>query len=150
MDGQDGGGRLLEAALAENRASFVAALASGDAKAAAAVYAGNAKLLAPSAELLRGSEAIEAFWRAGLEAGIRAAELEAVELDQHDGLAYEIGRYALRLEPAEGGTVVDRGKYLLVHERQEDGTWRWAVEMFNPDSSPAAARVDEAGKGARR
>ena len=143
-------GRLLDEARAANRASFVAALAGGDAKAAAAVYAGNAKLLAPSAELVRGSEAIEGFWRAGLEAGVRAAELEAVEFDQHDGLAYEIGRYALQLEPAEGGTVVDRGNYLLVHERQEDGSWRWAVEMFNPDSTPAAAGVDEARKGAGR
>ena len=148
MDVQDRDGPPLDKALAENRASFVAALAGGDAKAAAAVYAANARLLAPSAELLRGSEAIEAFWRAGLEAGIRSAELEAVELDRRESLAYEIGRYALRLEPAEGGTVVDRGNYLLVHERQGDGSWRWAVEMFNPDSSPAAAGVDEAGKGA--
>ena len=150
MDAQDGDGRPLDEALSENRASFVAALADGDAKAAAAVYAANARLLAPSAELLRGSEAIEAFWRAGLEAGITSAELEEVELDQHEGLAYEIGRYAVQLEPAEGGTVVDRGNYLLVHERQEDGSWRWAVEMFNPDSSPAAAGVDKAGKGAGR
>ena len=138
MDAQEGEGRPLDEALAENRASFVAALAGGDAKAAAAVYAANARLLAPSAELLRGSEAIEAFWRAGLEAGIKAAELEAVELDRHEGIAYEIGRYALQLEPAEGGTIVDRGNYLLVHERQLDGSWRWVVEMFNPDVPPAA------------
>ena len=150
MDGQGVDGQLLDEALAENRASFVAALAGGDAKAAAAVYAGNARLLAPSAELVRGSEAIEAFWRAGLEAGIRAAELRAVELDRHDGLAYEIGRYALQLEPAEGGTVVDRGNYLLVHERQEDGSWRWAVEMFNPDAPPATTGDHDAGKGAGR
>jgi len=133
VDAQDGDGRPLDEALAENRASFVAALAGGDAKGAAAVYARNARLLAPSAELLRGSEAIEAFWRAGLESGIRAAELEAVQL-----------------EPAEGGTVVDRGKYLLVHERQEDGSWRWAVEMFNPDAPAATASDNNAVEGARR
>ena len=150
MDERRHSSPVLDESFATTRAAFVAALRSGDAKAAAAVYAGNARLLAPSAELLRGREAIEAFWRAGIEAGIAAAELEAVELDRHDGLAYEIGRYTLRLEPAEGGTVVDRGNYLLVHERQEDGSWRWAVEMFNRDSSPAAAGVDEARKGAGR
>ena len=141
---------LLDESFATTRAAFVAALGSGDAKAAAAVYSGNARLLAPSAELLLGSEAIEAFWRAGIEAGISGVELNSFELEYNDSLAYEIGRYALQLEPAEGGTVVDRGKYLLVHERQEDGTWRWAVEMFNPDSPPAAAGVDKAGKGAGR
>jgi len=28
---------------------------------------------------------------------------------------------------------------LLVHERQEDGSWRWAVETFNPDTPPESA-----------
>jgi ketosteroid isomerase-like protein len=150
MDERRHGSPVLDESFATTRAAFVAALRSGDAKAATAVYAGNARLLAPSAELLRGSEAIEAFWRAGIEAGISGVELNSFELEYNDGLAYEIGRYALQLEPAEGGTVVDRGNYLLVHERQEDGSWRWAVEMFNPDSSPAAASVDETGKGAGR
>jgi hypothetical protein len=26
---------------------------------------------------------------------------------------------------------------VLVHERQADGSWRWAVEMFNSDVPPA-------------
>ena len=141
---------VLEETFAATRDAFVAALESGNAQAAADVYADDARLLAPSAELLQGREAIEAFWRAGLEAGISEVELESLDLERRDSLAYEIGRYALQLEPAEGGTVVDRGNYLLVHERQGDGSWRWAVEMFNPDSSPAAAGVDEAGKGAGR
>jgi hypothetical protein len=93
----------------------------------------------PPAELIEGREAIEAFWQAGLEAGVSEVEFEALELERQDGLAYEIGRYSLRLEPADGGTVVDRGKYVLVHERQEDGSWQWAVEMFNPEAPPARA-----------
>jgi uncharacterized protein (TIGR02246 family) len=122
------------------RTTFIAALRSGDAAAASALYADDARLIAPSAELIRGRAAIEAFWRAGLDTGVSEVELESLELGIKDGLAYEIGRYALTLEPADGGQVVDRGKYLLVHERQEDGVWRWAVEMFNPDAGPAFAR----------
>ena len=139
-----------DGAIGASRAAFAAALRGGDAAAAAAVYSDDARLLPPSARPLKGREAITAFWRAGVEAGISDVELDALELERVDGLAYEIGRYALQLEPAEGGTVVDRGNYLVVHERQEDGSWRWAVEMFNPDSTPAAAGVDEAGKGAGR
>jgi ketosteroid isomerase-like protein len=127
----------VEGAIAETRAAFAAALRRGDARAASAVYADEATLLPPSAELMHGRPAIEAFWQAGVEAGISEVELEALELERRDGLAYEIGRYALWLEPAEGGTVVDRGKYVLVHERQADGSWQWAVEMFNPDAPPA-------------
>jgi uncharacterized protein (TIGR02246 family) len=137
MEEQRQRGSLLDEALADSRAAFVAALTDGDAKAASAVYADDARLLAPAAELLQGREAIEAFWSAGLDAGVSGVELEALEVERDGRFAYEIGRYALRLKLAEGGTVVDRGKYVLVHERQEDGSWRWAVEMFNPDVPPA-------------
>jgi ketosteroid isomerase-like protein len=120
-----------QASIAEARATFVAALSSGDAAAVARLYADNAKLLAPSAELFEGRGSIEAFWRAGVEAGLRGLELDAIELDGGGSVAYEIGSYSLRLE-AEEGAIVDRGRYLLVHERQDDGAWLRAVEMFNP------------------
>ena len=96
-------------------------------------------MLPPSALPLKGREAITAFWRAGVEAGISDVRLDALELERVDGFAYEIGRYALRLQPPDGGTVVDRGSYVLVHARQTDGSWRRAVEMFSPDAQPATA-----------
>jgi uncharacterized protein (TIGR02246 family) len=125
-----------DAEIVQARATFVGALNDGDAHAAAAVYAPDARLLAPSAELLKGRGAIEAFWATGVAAGISNIELDVVELERRDGFAYEIGRYAIRLRPAEGGTVVEHGKYLLLHTRQADGSWRRAVEMFNPDAPP--------------
>lgn len=138
MDGQS---RIRDHddAIGAMRAAFVAALREGDAAAAAAVYSDDASLLPPSAEPLKGREAIAAFWRAGVDAGISDVELDALELERVDGLAYEIGRYALRLQPAGGATVVDRGSYVLVHARQTDGSWRRAVEMFSPKAPPARA-----------
>lgn len=137
--------------LAENRAAFVAALAGRDAKAAAAVYAEDARLLPPSADLIEGRQAIAAFWRAGLEAGISDVELEPLQVQPYDGVAYEIGRYALWMEPdGEAGPVVDRGKYVLVHERQADGSWRRAVEMFNPDAPPTTRPREEESKWPER
>ena len=124
---------LIRGAIAQTRTAFVAALAVGDAKAASGVYAEKAVLLPPSAELLRGRAAIEAFWRAGLDAGLTEVALETLELAPREWLAYEIGCYALQLTPRDGKPVSDRGKYLLVHEQQADGAWQWAVEMFNPD-----------------
>jgi uncharacterized protein (TIGR02246 family) len=136
-----------DSAIAKARADFVAALQSGDVAAASAVYTDDAQLLAPSAELFQGREAIASFWQAGLQAGIAAVELEELRLERSEGVAWEIGEYALRLEPADGAAVIDRGKYLHVHERQNDGSWRWAVEMFNPDGPPArAARPPEEGE----
>jgi ketosteroid isomerase-like protein len=126
-----------DGAISESRATFVAALRAGDAKGASAVYALDARLLPPSAELMEGRTAIEAFWQAGIDAGLSAVELELLNLEGGERIAYEIGRYALHLRPADGKCVVDRGKYVLVHERQDDGRWRRAVEMFNPDAPPS-------------
>lgn len=138
----DGSSRSTRAdrALAATRAVFADALNHGDAKAVASVYADTARLLAPSAELIEGRDAIEAFWQTGLDAGVAHVELEAAEVHSQDRMAYEIGRYVLRLHPGADGTVVDRGRYVLVLEQAADGSWRRAVEMFNPETPRAGPR----------
>jgi ketosteroid isomerase-like protein len=105
---------------------------------AAAFYTADARLLAPSAELLTGRDAVARFWQAGIEAGVEHIELSCDEIDLEGSgdVAYEIGHYVLRLHPPDGPEVTDRGRYLLVHRRESDGGWRRAVETFNPDGDP--------------
>ena len=94
---------MLALTLAANRATFVSALGRGDADALAALYAADATLLPP------GATPISGVWQAGLNAGIVGLRLEAARLDQDTRLAYELGRYELRLEPAASKPVIDRG-----------------------------------------
>jgi ketosteroid isomerase-like protein len=141
MDVRHGKPDLPGGLIGRARDAFIGALQGGDAKAASASYTANARLLAPSAELFRGRQAIERFWRAGVDTGISEVELETLELVQLAGFAYEIGSYALRLRPADGASVVDRGKYVRVHEQQADGSWLWAVEMFNPRAQSPRKRT---------
>jgi uncharacterized protein (TIGR02246 family) len=129
----------------ESRQEFIAALDRGDAEGVAGLYTEDARLLPPSAEPLRGRAAVRAFWQAGVEAGIDGIELETLEVRPEAGLAYEIGRYVLRLTPQAGAAVVDRGKYLLVHRLEPDGTWRRALEMFHPDQPPSLAPASPLG-----
>jgi ketosteroid isomerase-like protein len=145
MDAPDRG-REIEQAIADSKAVFVAGLKSGDPALASTAYAEDARMLMPSTEPVVGREAIAAYWSAGVEAGISDVELHSLELKGNGGLAYEIGRYSLSLCTDEG-PVVDRGNYVLVHRRQEDGSWLRAVEMFNPDTPPAA--VGERTEGGR-
>jgi ketosteroid isomerase-like protein len=114
------------------RASFVDALRQGDAAVVSSLYTENARLLAPAAPPIRGRRAIERYWQTGLEAGIHDVEFQLVAIEAHGRIAYELGRYALAVD-SDGGGVVDRGDYLFVHEQQDDGSWRWSVEMLNPD-----------------
>ena len=133
-------------ALGERRAVFQAALRGSDVATIAAAYTVDARLLAPSAEVLTGREAITRFWQAGLDAGVDAIELRMTEIsfEADAAIAYEIGRYALLLAVSRGERLVDRGRYLLVYRLEPDGQWRRAVETFNPDVGPTPAPPERA------
>lgn len=130
----------LEHATTAAREAFELALGANRPDQAAALYAEDARLLAPSAEVISGRGAIEAFWRTGLEAGIADIRLEPMDLECRDGAAFEIGRYSLRVVAPGSAPVVDRGNYLVVHRPQADGTWCWAIQSFNPDNPSIAGR----------
>jgi uncharacterized protein (TIGR02246 family) len=119
--------------IAATRAAFIAAIADGDAGSASAVYAPEATLVPPASTRLHGRDAIENFWAAGLKSGVSRVDLAADEVRGDGWLTYELGRYAIELEPADGKRVMERGTYLLIHERDGTGSWRRAIEMFNPD-----------------
>ena len=117
----------------EGGAELAAALARGDASGAAALYCDDGWLLAAAAGLISGRDEIEAFWREGIGFGLSGIELEALDVQVVDGIAIELGRYTLAIRD-----VSDAGKYLVLHRRQPDGTWRRVVDVFNPDDPPSA------------
>ena len=104
----------------------------GDSAAASSVYAANAHLLAPSAGPMVGREEIRSFWQAGIDAGVAEVSLTAAGIEQNDGLAYETGAYVFRVEANDASRVVERGHYVQVYQRQPDGSWQRAVEIFSP------------------
>lgn len=110
-------------------AQFAAALSRGDAPAAAALYAENGKLLTSAADLVEGRQHIEAYWRAGMAIGLSSVALTPLEIEVGIETAIEIGRYELGV----AADVADSGKYVVLHRRQTDGTWRRAVDVFNPE-----------------
>ena len=116
----------------DTSARFVAALGRADTATLAELYTADATLLPPAAAPLSGREAIRRFWQAGIDAGIVAIRLDAARLDLDTWLAYELGGYELRLEPQGSTAIVDRGSYLVVHSRKDDGSWRRRVEIFTP------------------
>jgi hypothetical protein len=47
-------------------------------------------------------------------------------------MAFEFGRYRLHIESPERTALIETGRYVQVHERDTDGSWHKAVEMFTP------------------
>jgi len=119
-------------------AAFAEALCRGDASGAAALYAADGRLLTAAAELISGRREIEAYWRAGIGFGLSAVELDASDVQIVGSLAIEVGRYVLGLAGDGPANATDCGKYLVLHRRQPDGSWRRAIEVFNPDAPEQA------------
>lgn len=121
--------------LADATANLVAAVTRGDATAAGALYTADAKLLTPSAPLVAGRSQIEAYWRTGIALGIIEIQLEVLDLEiaPAESSALEVGRYALGVQAGDRGHIDYRGKYVGLHRREVDGSWRRAVDVFNPD-----------------
>jgi uncharacterized protein (TIGR02246 family) len=129
--------RTAEAAIAESNRCFAEGAAAGDACAMASVYAADADFLPPNAEPMCGREAIECFWRGGIELGIRGLEVDTLRLARANGLAYEIGRYTFRFAALNGVPAADRATFLVVHVRRADDWWERAAEIFNWDAALA-------------
>jgi ketosteroid isomerase-like protein len=53
-------------------------------------------------------------------------------------LAYTTGTYQMSFTDPSGKTVSDQGKYVTVWEKQDDGTWKVLLDVFNTDVPMAA------------
>jgi uncharacterized protein (TIGR02246 family) len=116
------------------RRAFRAALEKRDPAKAAEAYAMDGRLLLPSTSPLDGRPSIEAFWRAGIDAGMSSIDLEPQAVNVDSTFACEVGAYTLESSPRDEARVTEHGRYLIVHRLDADGTWRRALEVYSPDS----------------
>lgn len=104
---------------------------SGNAAAIAAMMSADARLFPPNGDMVEGHDAIQAFWQAFIDLGVKGA-LEMTELEVGGEMAYKTGTFQiLDLE----GNEIDHGKFLEVW-RRIDGTWQFHRDMWN-SSVPA-------------
>jgi uncharacterized protein (TIGR02246 family) len=114
-------------AIAAANENFMAAVKKGDAAALAALYTENGQVLPPNSDFVTGKDAIQAFWQAILDMGIKEAKLEIVEVEGHGDTAIEVSKYTLH---GEEGQQLDKGKYIVIW-KQEEGQWKLHRDIFN-------------------
>ena len=93
----------------------------------------------PDKPTARGKQALKDFYTWLFEGFNVSGNLieGSEEITVTDGWAYYITEYILRISPKAGGdTVEERGKIIIICERQPDGSWLWAREMWNRNSPP--------------
>jgi ketosteroid isomerase-like protein len=114
--------------------AFHDGVANRDAAALASLYAENAKFMPPGMGPCEGQAQTQSAMQLLLDMGARSLDLEPLEVREADNLTIEYGRYTLGIEPEGGEAVTDVGKYLVIHERQADGSTKIAYDIFNSNT----------------
>jgi ketosteroid isomerase-like protein len=92
-------------------------------------YAEDADLLAPDAPMVSGRHQVRDAIQGMVDGGMADLTIETVKIDVSGDMAYRIGRYTA------GKPTPDSGKFVEVHRRQADGSWRCVADIFNSDAS---------------
>lgn len=98
------------------------------------IYTADARVLPPGAPMVSGRPAIKQFWSNLIHSvNAKSAVLTSVDvIPSGDGIV-EIGRAVLGMEPEGQGPAELVVKY-VVYWRQEDGLWKWHIDIWNPNS----------------
>lgn len=97
----------------------------------ASTYSDGAVLMPPQAPAVTGRESIRAFFAAFPP--ITEFNLQNVEIDGFDDLAYVRGIYTLTIAAEGQEPVADSGKYLEIRRKQPDGSWLIVRDIYNSD-----------------
>lgn len=122
------------AAIRNIATSYTQAVVAGDVDAVVAVYTENAVLLPPNTAMVQGRAAI----RAASEADTLVTQeltLTSAEIDGRGDVAFDRGTWTwtgLAADTAEA--VTETGNYLVIARKQADGSWLWAVDIWNSDT----------------
>jgi len=122
----------MQADVARTNRAFEEVVAARNVAALDGVYTADARILPPGGEMIQGRENIKTFWAnamAGLN--VKACRLETVTFELSGDTGYEIGRATLEFA-AEGAAPMS-AKYVVIW-KQEDGAWKWAVDIWNPNA----------------
>ena len=114
--------------------AFHDGVANRDAAALASLYAEDGKFLPPGLEPCEGRGEIQAAMQQLLDMGARSLDVEPLEVREAGQLTIEYGRYTLGIEPEGAEPVTQLGKYIVIHEPQEDGSNRIAFDIFNANA----------------
>ena len=97
------------------------------------LYTSDAMALRSNCPPIRGAAALREFYFGALDAGLGEVEMEPLRVDVVGDLAYEAGRFKALIPSATGKRREERGKYLWVCARQNNGEWKLAADCWSSD-----------------
>jgi ketosteroid isomerase-like protein len=84
--------------------------------------------------MISGRKAIKEFWSNLIQsANAKSAVLASVDVTPAGDGVVEVGRATLTVQP-EGGSAAEMEAKYVVYWRQEDGLWKWHIDIWNQNS----------------
>jgi uncharacterized protein (TIGR02246 family) len=140
-----------EKAIRDNEAAWVKDWQAKDPDKIVSHYSPDAVLLVANVPAMKGSDAI----KSGIAPMLKDPHMSltftptVVVIAKGDDMAYTQGVYTMTYsEPKTGMTLIEKGKYVTVYKKQDDGTWKAVEDIDNADgpATPATASETPAAK----
>jgi ketosteroid isomerase-like protein len=121
-------------------ARWAKAAATKDVEQIIAFYSDDAIVLPPNATTAATKEAVRNIWKDMFASPGLAITWKPtrVQLAKSGEMGWVSGTYELTMNDTSGKPINDRGKYLEVWEKQTDGNWKCAADMWNSDVAASA------------
>jgi len=133
-------------AIKDGEATWVKDWQAKDADKITSHYAPDAVLLITGMPAMKGTDAI----KSGLGGMLKDPHLSLtfspnlVVVAKSDDIAYTQGVYTMTYtEPKTGLTLIEKGKYVTVYKKQDDGTWKAVEDIDNADGPAMPAPAQE-------
>jgi ketosteroid isomerase-like protein len=135
----------VERLLRDLDVQWAKAAAAKDVEQAIGYYSDDAIVLPPNATGAATKEAIRNVWKDMFASPslVISWQPTRVQVGKSGEMAWVRGRYELTMNDESGKPIDDRGKYLEVWEKQTDGNWKCAAEMWNSDLATSASAAPE-------
>lgn len=128
-----------KAALKEAADTFHSAAGSMDVDGLVSHYTTDVLLLPPGAKRMQGAEATREFlsgFAAIPGAKARFEDPRVVTVSRGGDIGYTFGDAVFSFDGPDGETVTQHVRELHLWEKQEDGSWKIIVDMWNSGTSP--------------
>jgi ketosteroid isomerase-like protein len=134
------GTQSVEQLLRDLDAEWAKAAAAKDVERTIAYYSDEAIVFPPNATSAATKEAIRNGWKEmfGTPGFVITWQPIRVQVGKSGEMAWVGGTYESTMNDASGKPINDRGKYLEVWEKQTDGNWKCAADMWNSDLATSA------------
>lgn len=130
-------------------AAYITAVEGGDTATIAGIFAEDVEIVFPTGPIRKGrADAIAAFAEMFGSTTITELRLMDVQRAFSGDMAVETGAFSLTLQPrdtSDATSITDRGYYMVVWERQSDGSWRMMRGFNRSDASPPSSAAPPAG-----